>query len=207
MNVLAIRRGWGEEIKKLNKRVELKHTSLNLTKTRHYSLGLFWRALRKRKKESYLFEGGKTENLKLVQQEWRKCFLWSQDGLICNKIMPFHIRGLRKLFNEYFSKEQKCMRSALQLLSDDTFQTRHFSFRGKRLPIKCILLWKRKHREGEKSPEVLSIWPWSAALKWSQWHLASPTKNKRFFFFLVWRKGYRKKESGSNWVGTSAQAV
>lgn len=151
MNVLAIRRGWGEEIKKLNKRVELKHTSLNLTKTRHYSLGLFWRALRKRKKESYLFEGGKTENLKLVQQEWRKCFLWSQDGLICHKIMPFHIRGLRKLFNEYFSKEQKCMRSALQLLSDDTFQTRHFSFRGKRLPIKCILLWKRKHREGEIS--------------------------------------------------------
>lgn len=52
---------------------------------------------------------------------------------------------------------------------------------------------EKGNTEREKSPEVLSIWPWSAALKWSQWHLASPTKNKRFFFFLVWRKGYRKK--------------
>lgn len=38
VNVLAIPRSWGEEIKKLNKRVGLKHTSLNLTKTLRYSL-------------------------------------------------------------------------------------------------------------------------------------------------------------------------
>lgn len=34
------------KIKKLNKQVALKHTSLSLTKTLRYSLSLFWRALR-----------------------------------------------------------------------------------------------------------------------------------------------------------------
>lgn len=61
VNVLAMQSSWGEEIKKLNKRVELKHTSLTLTKTQCYSLGLFWRALHPKNRFLFILRG-KTEN-------------------------------------------------------------------------------------------------------------------------------------------------
>lgn len=67
---------WGEEIKKLNKQVELKHTSLNLC----YSLGLFWRA---RAKNRILFIlRRKTENLPLVQQDGGTDF-WGMRMAVC----------------------------------------------------------------------------------------------------------------------------
>ena len=59
VNVLAMQRTWGEEIKKLNKRVELKHTSLNLTKTLCYSLGLFWTAQPPQNRFLFIFRGKK----------------------------------------------------------------------------------------------------------------------------------------------------
>lgn len=64
-----------------------------------------------------------------------------EDGNALNRsqIMPFHINGNREHLSENLSKEQKCMRSASLLLSDDTFQSGLVSFRGKRLPIKCAL--------------------------------------------------------------------
>lgn len=77
------------------------------------------------------------------------------------------------------------------------FSTRHFSFRGKRLPIKCAFCCeKKRNRERESYAEVLSTRLWSAALKLGQWHLTSLTKNKSFFFFLqtVERKEYRKRK-------------
>lgn len=91
MNVLAIQRSWGKEIKKLNKRVELKHTSLNLTKT----LGLFWRALPE-KQDSVYFEGEKNREPTLSPtRSRRQIFGGNEDGSDpnCSQIMPFHIRG------------------------------------------------------------------------------------------------------------------
>lgn len=90
VNVLAIQGSWGEEIKKLNKRVELKHRSLNLTKTLCYSLGLFWKALPKNRILFILRR--KTENLPLVQQEGGNRFFgergWQSAELQPNYAIP-----------------------------------------------------------------------------------------------------------------------
>lgn len=75
---------------------------------------------------------------------------------ISNQVMPLSMKGDRKQLNENLFKEQKCMRLALELLSGDTFQTRHFSFRGKGLPIKCAFHRKQKEVEGQSFPAVLS---------------------------------------------------
>lgn len=80
------------------------------------------------------------------------------------------------------------------------FSTRHFSFRGKRLPIKCAFYCEKRNREKESFFEVLSTWPWSAALKLSQWHLASLTKDKSFFSFLG---NSGKKEKKGKWFQLS----
>lgn len=101
------------------------------------------------------------------------------------------------------------MRSAFQLLSDNTFQTRHFSFRGKRLPIKCAFYCGKGISERESFLEVLSTYPGSAALKLSQWHLASLTKNKSFFLLLRKQWESRDTEEGncSNRVGASVLVI
>lgn len=123
----------------------------------------------------------------------------NEDGSVlnCSQIMPFHIRGTRKHFNEYLSKEQKCKRSACPLLSDDTFQPgiSPSGARGCQSSVHFAVK-KKRNRERESYAEVLSTRLWSAALKLGQWHLTSLTKNKSFFFFLetVERKEYRKRK-------------
>lgn len=78
MNVLAIQRSWGEEIKKLNKRVELKHTSLNLTKA-CFTHWAYFGELYPKNRILFILKG-KTENLPLVQQEVGERFLGNEDG-------------------------------------------------------------------------------------------------------------------------------
>ena len=88
----------------------------------------------------------KTENLPLVRQEGEK---EDGSGLNCSQIMPFHIRGSREHLNEYLSKEQICMRSALQLLSDDTFQPGISPSGARGCQSSVHFAVKRKQREGE----------------------------------------------------------
>lgn len=64
-----------------------------------------------------------TENLALPQQE-RGRTRGAVDGSVLrpSQIVPFHTRGRSKHFTEYLTQEQECRRSALQLLSHNTFQ-------------------------------------------------------------------------------------
>lgn len=87
------------------------------------------------------------------------------------------------------------------------FSTRHFSFRGKRLPIKCAFYCEKRNRVRESFTEVLSSWPWLAALKLSQWHLASPTKNKSFFLLLGKQWEARNIEKGKHFQLSRNQCV
>lgn len=57
----------------------------------------------------------------------------------CSQIMASHIEGREKHLSE-FSKEQKRMRSALQLLSDDTFNQAFLLQAEEAANQVCILL-------------------------------------------------------------------
>lgn len=150
MNVLAIQGSWGEEIKKLNKRVELKHTSLNLTKSLCYSLGLFWSALPKNRIPFILRR--KTENLPLVQQQGGDRFLGNEDGSVlkCSQIMPFH-KELENTWMNTLLKNKNAWGQPPSYCQTILFN-QAFLLQGQEAANQvCILLWKKKQREGEFS--------------------------------------------------------
>lgn len=154
-----------EKIKKVNKRVELKHTSLNRTK----SLLLTGVILERSRPEKQ----GKTFTLTLAQQErWGIFFVlfWGLFGGVGSggwAGICHCTRGSRKHLNECPSTEQKMHEVSPAAIVRRYFSKQAFLLRGQEAANQmCILLWKNSERES--FPEVLSTHLWPAALKLSQ---------------------------------------
>lgn len=153
VNVLAIERSRGEEIKKLNKRVKLKHTPLNLTKTLCYSLGLFWSTLPQNRILFILRR--KTENLPLVQQEEGEKDFWGKWGWRCAEFAGKLCHSTQgELENTWMNTSLKNKNAWGQPSSycQTILFNQAFLLQGQEAANQvCILLWKKKQREGEFS--------------------------------------------------------
>lgn len=91
--------------------------------------------------------------------------------------------------NEYLSKEKKMHEVSLPAIVKRYFSDQAFLLRGARGCQSSVHFTVKKETERE----VLSTQPWSAALKLSQLHLASLTKNK--ILFLLLRKQWERRDT------------
>lgn len=110
---------------------------------------------------------------------------WNVDGSVLNygQIMSFHVGGRSKHFTEYLAQKQKMQKISLPAIVRQYSSTGHFSFKGKRLPIKCAVCCERVRQLGGV---FLRYCPHGCGWLLSRWAISiSQTRNKCFFFSFV----------------------
>lgn len=135
---------------------------------------------------------------------------WNVDGSVLNygQIMPFHVGGRSKHFTEYLAQKQEMQKISLPAIVRQYSSIGYFSFKGKRLPIKCAVCCERVRQLGGV---FLRYCPHGCGWLLSRWAISiSQTRNKCFFSSSSpsskkrweWRnddkkrKGFCQEESG-----------